>query len=324
MTTPAIRSHVAAFVVAGLCLAVAAGAQPRPIDQACVAVGCVPGDSPGFPVEITQPGAYVLTSNLDQSNSFIPWEAIVVYAEGVDIDLAGFALIGPVRCFGTPLTCSPRGGSAGVVFWNCCIASTNAKVVRLHDGSITGFDFGVLGTGDALVVERIRVAHHRIEGITAHSAGARLSNLRVSEVGEVGVSIDPAPMANNSFIHSSATSLFDSAIARVGRSAIVVDDYAQLQTNAAETDLPTGSDPIIDTGPGSRVAGLTMSSSIAPGLRAGRATSVLHSRLATSSPMLEGSKAVGYNGLVMNGGAQPEVTGSALSLGQNQCDNGPC
>ena len=33
------------------------------IHQSCVATGCLPGDTAGFPVTLT-PGSYVLTSNL--------------------------------------------------------------------------------------------------------------------------------------------------------------------------------------------------------------------------------------------------------------------
>lgn len=75
-----------------LALPAAAVAQPLPIDQTCAEVtGCFPGDDPGFPVTITQPGEYVLTSNLVVLRGF----AIATGSgAGVSIDLAGFMIDG--------------------------------------------------------------------------------------------------------------------------------------------------------------------------------------------------------------------------------------
>jgi hypothetical protein len=35
------------------------------INQSCIAVGCFPGDTAGFPVTITSSGSYLLTGNLE-------------------------------------------------------------------------------------------------------------------------------------------------------------------------------------------------------------------------------------------------------------------
>jgi hypothetical protein len=56
-----------------------------------------PGDARGFPVTLSQPGSYRLTSNL----TLPPDEGTVgieVTAQGVEIDLNGFAIIGPRVC----------------------------------------------------------------------------------------------------------------------------------------------------------------------------------------------------------------------------------
>src|SRR5688572_28472467 len=62
-----------------------------------MAGGITPGDTPGFPVTITQPGSYVLSGNLT-----VPVEsaggqtlAIRIAADGVWLDLNGFSIIGP-------------------------------------------------------------------------------------------------------------------------------------------------------------------------------------------------------------------------------------
>lgn len=70
------------------------------INQACVANGCFQGDTAGFPVELTNPGSYILTSNLALTNANT--SGIFVRADNVNIDLNGFAIIGPTSCSGDP------------------------------------------------------------------------------------------------------------------------------------------------------------------------------------------------------------------------------
>jgi hypothetical protein len=42
------------------------------INQACVSVGCFPGDLAGFPVTISSTGSYRLTSSLDVTGEGSP------------------------------------------------------------------------------------------------------------------------------------------------------------------------------------------------------------------------------------------------------------
>ena len=55
------------------------------INQACVAGGCFPGDTAGFPVTIATRGNYELTSNLTLDNT--DQRAIKVNSDNVVIDL---------------------------------------------------------------------------------------------------------------------------------------------------------------------------------------------------------------------------------------------
>jgi hypothetical protein len=41
------------------------------VNQTCALAGCFPGDAPGFPVSLPDPGHYVLTSDLATS----PWSS---------------------------------------------------------------------------------------------------------------------------------------------------------------------------------------------------------------------------------------------------------
>ena len=117
------------------------------INQDCIAVGCFVGDAAGYPVTITQPGTYVLTSDLAPSgNQFI--ETIIVTAAPVDIDLNGHTIEGGATCSGTPVTAACTGftGYTG-------IAMSHGGVLgnfHVHNGRIHGFrNAGILASDSA-------------------------------------------------------------------------------------------------------------------------------------------------------------------------------
>ena len=67
------------------------------INQAVVLNGNVtPESAPGFPVTISVPGSYRLSSNLTVPDA--DTKAISVEADDVTIDLNGFSIIGPIVC----------------------------------------------------------------------------------------------------------------------------------------------------------------------------------------------------------------------------------
>jgi hypothetical protein len=79
-----------------LALAAAAQAQVININQAkALAGGVTPGDAPGFPVTISQPGSYKLTGKLTVAD--VSAHGILIQADGVTIDLNGFSITG-ARC----------------------------------------------------------------------------------------------------------------------------------------------------------------------------------------------------------------------------------
>ncbi len=127
-------------------LAGAAGALE--INQDCAAVGCFSGDVAGFPVEITQPGSYVLTSDLVLSNNVAQY-AIYVGADSVDLDLNGHVIRGDGSCSGSPVTaCSGATVDYGIL--------ANG-IVHLHNGSISGFTYD--GVALNSVVDGFEVDH---------------------------------------------------------------------------------------------------------------------------------------------------------------------
>src|SRR6185312_10998222 len=75
------------------------------IDQTHALAGNItPGDTPGFPITISQPGSYRLTGNITVPDAHTT--AIDITADFVTIDLNGFSIIGPLNCTGAiPAVC---------------------------------------------------------------------------------------------------------------------------------------------------------------------------------------------------------------------------
>jgi len=110
------------------------------IDQASAKAGDVtPGDAPGFPVTITRPGSYRLTSNLRSPSAV----AIQIDADGVTLDLNGFAIIGTYVFEDSP----------------GAISGNNRRHVRIHNGTIMGFSFPIRFEGDAqfITLEKLNI-----------------------------------------------------------------------------------------------------------------------------------------------------------------------
>jgi hypothetical protein len=80
------------------------------IDQPHALAGNItPGDAPGFPVTISEPGNYRLTGNLTVPDANTT--AIDIKADDVTLDLKGFGIIGPVVRGSAPTAC-PAAGTA--------------------------------------------------------------------------------------------------------------------------------------------------------------------------------------------------------------------
>lgn len=151
------------------------------INQACATgEGCFSGDSPGFPVEITNTGSYVLTSNIDVTVAADPpnTTAIDVSAENVSININGFTIVGPVSCTDTPVTaCSGTGsgkginGERGMVVKNGTVRGMGSDGISLnHEGTVINIrliengDFGIFALEHSQLqgVFAYRNAHHGV------------------------------------------------------------------------------------------------------------------------------------------------------------------
>ncbi|MDR3388003.1 MAG: right-handed parallel beta-helix repeat-containing protein [Rudaea sp.] len=150
------------------------------INKDCIAVGCFAGDAPGYPVTITQPGSYILTSDLappGDSNT----NAIEVSASPVDVDLNGHTVDGGGTCTGTPVTsCAGFAGNRGLNFSN----NGNPGVFHLHDGTVRGFGSGgivVFDSGDGTVLDHLTVTQNNYGALIVASTTLTTTRVRDSQ-----------------------------------------------------------------------------------------------------------------------------------------------
>src|SRR4030095_16779413 len=123
------------------------------ISQTCVATGCFPGDTAGFPVQTSSDARYVLTSSLVLPNANTDG---VVVASGATLDLNGFAIVGPYQCTGTPPVCTGTGNGFGVVL--------NAGAT-LRNGAVRGMKIGVDVIGRLVTVEHVLIEGNDDQGV---------------------------------------------------------------------------------------------------------------------------------------------------------------
>ncbi len=140
------------------------------INQACVSVGCFPGDLAGFPVTISSTGSYRLTSSLDVTGEGSPQSvsAISVTAGDATLDLNGFSILGPVTCSGgsptSPVTsCAPSGGSG-----NGIGTSPNTQVV-IRNGQIRGMGARGIFCFGRCRIEDVVLSHNGLLGISTQN-----------------------------------------------------------------------------------------------------------------------------------------------------------
>ncbi len=151
------------------------------ISSACVSFGCVPGDSAGLPVTISQSGSFRLTSNLTTVNANTT--LIEVTTNNVSIDLNGFSLLGPVACTtGNSVTCSPSTGTG------TGIDAASRENVTIRNGVVSGMGFG-LRAGRSAYLEELVVSDNALGGIDAQAPGSVLRRLSVRENGGDGVAL---------------------------------------------------------------------------------------------------------------------------------------
>lgn len=179
------------------------------INQACAeGDGCFAGDTPGFPVEISGSGSYVLTSALDVASSTVGLDLSV---GNVTIDLNGFAITGPESCNNTPVTdCTGSGGIDGV-------RAFDMPAVTVKDGSVTGFSGVGVDLGDRARVLNVRVEENGSNGLSL-GTDALVEDVQAIRNGTNGILVNDRSVVRNSVAWGNNTAGID-----IDRNGVVVD-----------------------------------------------------------------------------------------------------
>jgi hypothetical protein len=185
------------------------------INQACVAAGCGGGDTPGYPVDLTEAGSYRLTSNLTVPAG----ESGVTVPSDATLDLGGFSIVGPITCSGEPVTsCSAATTTVGV---------SAGQRARVMNGAIRGFGTGVSADEDARLTE-LMIFNNAGTGASL-SRGAAVHECNVSFNGGRGV----AATAGGGFAEVSGSTVRGNKESGVALSGGLVIE-SRLQNNGLE------------------------------------------------------------------------------------------
>lgn len=136
----------------------------KEIHQACVATGCFPGDTPGYPVLITAPGSYVLTSNLTLPDE----NTVAIRSEvpNVSIDLGGFAILGTTVCItGNPGSCAPLGAGRGILHF-----PDPPGPITVRNGTIDGVGSSGIVAESGAIIEGVTIRNCGSFGVAANYA----------------------------------------------------------------------------------------------------------------------------------------------------------
>src|SRR5262249_44984162 len=140
-----------------------------------------PGDTPGFPVTISQPGSYRLMGNLTVPDANTT--AISITTDSVTLDLNGFSIIGPVVCDQSPTVCTQSGTGFGIQAADLRVT----RNVRVFNGHVRGMgNVGILLSGDGSSVDRVTAENNAGIGMSVQGSISASTALR-NTYGMVGL-----------------------------------------------------------------------------------------------------------------------------------------
>jgi len=174
-----------ALCLAAALLAASGAFAQTTIDQNKALAGSItPGDTPGFPVTISQSGSYKLMSNLTVPAGS---NGIVISADNVSIDFNGFTLSGPVDCtgLGAHVTCTGTIGEGVTGTSNV----TNRGGTTLRNGTVTGFGSTGIRVGREALLQNMRVHGNGGNGLFVVHAAAVIDGGVYSFNGGNGISV---------------------------------------------------------------------------------------------------------------------------------------
>ena len=285
-----MRKRSSLFVLALLAGSpVAASDGVHEINQTCaVQTGCFPGDTPaGFPVLITGPGSYRLTSNLIVPNENT--DGIVVQASDVGIDLNGFAIL-RLGCEATTVNCTPTSGTGAGIRRT----AASRRAISVRNGSIVGMgEWGVV-LGNQGEASNLRVRWNRVGGIFA-DIGSTISDCQAFQNAGTGIDTTPGKATISGsradgnggvgFLAGDDANISNSSAYQNGTFGIKAGQASRVSGSTANFNL---GDPFfdhagIDVGQGSVVSNSTASFNTSAGIIAGPGSTVSYSTAAGNS-----------------------------------------
>lgn len=232
---------LSALTLTSLASTVAAGDGALEIHQSCVATGCFPGDSPGWPVELSGAGSYRLTSNLqvpDQDTTAVAFDS-----DNVHLDLGGFTISGVTDCGTDPGDpCSPLGSGVG-------IDGSSVRDSTVAHGSIRGMGSNGINLGYSARVDAVHTSHNGRDGISLPFGGA-VRNSSARRNGRYG------------FLFNDPVTLAGSIASRNGEDGIRDTGSSTLRGNVSNENGGYG----LWIGAGSVALGNTLSNNVDAGL----------------------------------------------------------
>lgn len=271
------------------------------INQTCAASsGCFPGDALGYPVLISAPGSYRLTSNLIVPSENI--DGIKIDTSDVAIDLNGFAIIRS-GCEGVTTDCTPVSGAGSGIERTLM---TN-RGISVRNGSITGMGSYGVYLGIQADVKDLRLRWNRLDAITTGSSSNVVGNVVYDNDGDgievgYGTNVSGNTLYNNGgagIIAGNGSVVTENAVSYSGGDGITVEPGAVVSRNTAKFCGGDG----IEAGGQSSVAENAVSGNTGYGLN-----------------LLNVN--VGYRGNVVTSNTAGTVNGGTERGGSNYCDGG--
>lgn len=156
------------------------------INQACaVQTGCFAGDLPGFPVRITSPGSYALSSDLVVESGVA---AILYSASGVWLELNGFTVSGPNTCTGSgeTLSCIGPNSSPGI---GCFSSLPDCERFTVQGGRVRGFGSQGISASARARIHDVVVENNGLAGVSVGD-GSIMTSSTSRRNAEAGVFLD--------------------------------------------------------------------------------------------------------------------------------------
>ncbi|MDT8450581.1 MAG: right-handed parallel beta-helix repeat-containing protein [Wenzhouxiangellaceae bacterium] len=156
-----------------------AGGGVLEINVACRSAGCFPGDASGAPIQITEPGSYILTSDLSVN---VNTTAILIQTDDVTLDLNGFTISGPVSCTDDrPTNCNQSGIGIG-------IDAGGQTNVTIRNGVVRGMgSAGVVANGRGARITDLTVSENAGDGLLLSGSGALARGVSATLNGASGI-----------------------------------------------------------------------------------------------------------------------------------------